>query len=204
MSPPGFGRSSSARAFRVVEVFGLSGLIGASRSVTVTLWLEAAICSVKSAACFCPRPAITGFFSCAANPSASTFTEYGPGLSCGKLNRPAPSVCADRLNPFSTLVTVIFAPAMAAPAGSLIDPTIAAVVSPWPLAGARATRRVKITNAVTLAMRRAARSGSYLGMPKSNTKETTLVCQSESANGLLFRSAGRRRRIAAKRPRGIS
>src|ERR1035438_6240015 len=47
-----------------------------------------------------------------------------PGLSCGKLNRPASSVFTDRLRPFSMFATVTMAPGIAAPAGSVTDPAI--------------------------------------------------------------------------------
>ena len=71
--------------------------------------------SLKSTVCFCPSPAATELFCRVSKPSASAFTEYVPGLSCGKLNRPDSSVFTDRLRPFSALVTVTVAPAIAAP-----------------------------------------------------------------------------------------
>ena len=94
------------------------------------LSLADAMLSLKSTVCFCPSPADTELFCCASKRSASAFTEYVPGLSCGKLNRPESSVFTDRLRPFSMFVTVTVAPGIAAPVGSVTDPTIALVVSP--------------------------------------------------------------------------
>ncbi len=130
MSPPGFGRFSIARAFRVVDVFGFCGLMSAASSVTVMFWFAVAIFSVKSTVCFWPSPANTESFCWASNWSASAFTEYGPGLSCGKLNRPALSVFTDRVRPVSALLMVTLAPAIAPLVGSLTEPTMALVVSP--------------------------------------------------------------------------
>ena len=66
---------------------------------------------------------------------ASTLTEYSPGLSCGKLNRPESSVCTDRFSPLSMFVAVTVAPGTAASAGSVTDPAIALVVSPCAITG---------------------------------------------------------------------
>src|SRR6266849_1845273 len=130
MSPPGFGRLSITREVRVVDVLGFCGLISGATSVTVTFWFAVAIFSVKSTVCFWPSPANTVAFSWASNWSASAFTEYGPGLSCGKLNRPALSVFTYRLKPLSVLLMVTLAPAIAAPVGSFTEHTTALVVSP--------------------------------------------------------------------------
>ena len=111
-------------------MLGFSGLISGACSCTRTLWLADAMLSLKSTVCFCPSPAETELFCCASKRSASAFTEYVPGLSCGKLNRPASSVFTDRFRPFSTLVTVTVAPGIAAPVGSVTEPTMALVVSP--------------------------------------------------------------------------
>ena len=43
MSPPGFGRSSSARAVMVVEVLGFSGLISGAFAAPECVWLADAI-----------------------------------------------------------------------------------------------------------------------------------------------------------------
>jgi len=76
-------------------------------------------------------PEKTEGFACGSNLSRSTFTVYKPGLSCGKLKRPASSVLAVRFDPVSLLVMVTVAPGRAAPLGSVTMPRTALVVSPW-------------------------------------------------------------------------
>ena len=117
-------------AVRVVEVLGFSRLISGACSVTWTLSLTDARLSLKSTVCLWPRPADTESFRCASKRSASAFTEYAPGLSCGKLNRPDSSVLTDRWRPSSRFVAVTVTPGMAAPLGSVTEPTMALVVSP--------------------------------------------------------------------------
>src|ERR1035438_2588038 len=104
MSPPGFGRFSMARAVRAVEVLGFPGLIRGACSCTRMLWLADAILSWKSTVCFCPRLAEVDFFCCDSKRSASAFTEYVPGWSCGKLKRLESSVFTDRFRPVSTFM----------------------------------------------------------------------------------------------------
>ena len=145
-------------ALKAVAVLGFSGLIRGACSCTRMLWLAEAMLSLKSTVCFCPRAAETVLFCCVSKRSASAFTEYRPGLSCGKLNRPESPVFTDRLRPFSMSVTVTVAPGMAAPAGSVTEPTIALVVSPWARAGVRSAK-VK-------ARRTSGPTAFNLGMPK--------------------------------------
>src|SRR5262249_35270473 len=167
MSPPGFGRLSMTRAFRVVDVFGFCGLTSATSSVTVTFWLAVAIFSVKSTVCFWPSPANTASFSWASNRSASAFTEYGPGLSCGKLNRPALSALTDRLRPLSVFLMVTLAPAMAEPVGSLTEPTTALVVSPCAQnASGDKTETASASNSGNRRVRMAWLGRIKLGLPK--------------------------------------
>src|SRR5580693_3224926 len=80
-----------------------------------TLWFDRAILSVKSTVCFWSSAEVTASFCCGAKPSASTLTEYGPGFSCGKLNRPESSVFALRFSPVSLFVTLTVACGAAAP-----------------------------------------------------------------------------------------
>src|ERR1035438_8712900 len=166
MSPPGFGRFSIARAVSVVAVFGFSGLSNGACSCTTMLSLEDAMFSRKSTVCFCPSSAMTELFCWVAKRSASTFTAYAPGLSCGKLNRPEPSVFADRFRPFSVLAMVTIAPGMAAPVGSVTDPTMALVVSPCALAGVDAGNAASAT-AIPTCSTAATTLPSNLAMPKS-------------------------------------
>src|ERR1039458_8883789 len=86
-----------------------------------------------------------------------------PGLSCGKLNRPASSVFTDRLRPFSMFATVTMAPGIAAPAGSVTDPAIALVVSPCAIAGTGANVE---TRKAASCIRRMRRRDPDLGIPK--------------------------------------
>ena len=69
-----------------------------------------------------------------------------PGFSCGKLNRPASSVLAMRLNPVSELAIVTMAPRTTAMDVSRTWPTIALVVSPSASAFTE-TRHATVTGA---------------------------------------------------------
>ena len=136
MSPPGLGRSSRERAFRVVEVLGFSGLMSGACSVTRTFLARGGEAELEIDGLPLPEPAGTELFCCGAKRSASAFTEYMPGLSCGKLKRPESSV----VHGSSEAVGLIDdghvqRPAIAAPVGSVTDPTMALVVSPWAHAG---------------------------------------------------------------------
>jgi hypothetical protein len=75
----------------------------------VMVSLARATLRMKSTVCFLPSAEDTASFCCDSKPSASTLTEYGPGFSCGKLNRPESSVAAFRFSPVSLLVTVTVA-----------------------------------------------------------------------------------------------
>ena len=70
-SPPGLGRSSSAVASRVVDVFALLGLMIGASELTSTVWFERATLKRKLTVCLCPRPEKTLSASCGSNPCAS-------------------------------------------------------------------------------------------------------------------------------------
>src|SRR5439155_25197048 len=106
-------------------------------------------------------------FSWASNWSASAFAEYGPGLSCGKLNRPALSVFTDRVRPLSVLLMVTLAPAIAAPVGSLTEPTTALVVSPCAQSAAGDKTETANASNSNRSVRAASLGFIELGIPKS-------------------------------------
>ena len=100
MSPPGFGRFSSAGAFSVVAVFGFSGFTSGASAVTVNSPFAAASFNVKLTVCVWPKAEKTDALVCGSKPSASTLTVYGPGFNCGKVKRPASSVSLRASIPF--------------------------------------------------------------------------------------------------------
>jgi hypothetical protein len=115
ISPPGFGRSWIAFPVSVVVVFGFSTLISGASLITVMSACAAVIFNVKLTVLVSPNPAATDAFTWSSNPGAWARTEYAPGRSSGKLNRPDSSVRACRRTPVSPFVTVTVAPPTAPP-----------------------------------------------------------------------------------------
>ena len=111
-------------------MFAFSGLrMGASLRISIVCF-DCAILRVKSTVCFWPSAEDTASFCSDSKPAASTLTEYVPGFSCAKLNRPEISVLALRFSPVSLFVIVTVARGTPAPVASLTWPMIALVVSP--------------------------------------------------------------------------
>src|ERR1019366_4347192 len=192
MSPPGFGRLSSARALSVVEVFGFSGLTRGASPVTVTSPFAEASFSMKLTVCLCPRPEETDSLICDSKPSTSALTEYEPGCNCGKLKRPAASVFTLRFDPVSVPMIVTVAPAMAAPLGSTTVPTMALVVSPWAIRDSE--RWPKNTRQVS--KERTRNHIAILGTPNLNARQWSP--QSESIGCTKQRTDLRSRLVPAK------